>query len=243
MCSAPIWSNGAIFVNIFQTSSKGNVVLKTLSLLFFLFSCSGYRVVSEKNPYKDRGIFSVSVPMFINRSSISGASPIFTSTIKNVLERETDLKIYAGNNKDSDAVLVGLIDSETHLSKLYQAGSSKFIEGELKESIGSRQEFYIPTDQNYRLTLTLVLVRRPKKEDMALIQSELLSQLYIGEKFLFRKTILLDGSFSRELRPNLTSDDGGVVSFSARQGAFKKSLKSLGDVAARVFREEILNVF
>lgn len=181
--------------------------------------------------------------MFINRSSISGASPVLTRAIKDVLERETGLKIYAGNDKNSDAVLVGLIDSRNHIREVFFNTSSKLIDGKLKKSIGSRKEFYLPTSQSYEVSLTLVLVRRPKKEDMALIESKLLPHIYIGKKFIFKKRILLSSRFSRELKSNLTPDDGGVVSFTNRQGAFKKSLGELGVKAASIFREEVLNVF
>ena len=214
-----------------------------LILSTILTSCAGYKVVNDKNPYKEWGILSISIPMFINRSSIVGVSPHLTESIKRVLEEETSLKVYAGNDGKSDAVLVGIIDSANQYRELYKTTTSKYISGNLEDSIGEREPFYIPTQQKYNLNITLVLVRRPRTEDMKIIESELLKHLYVGGKFIFNKRIDLSGSYSREIKSTTNPDHGGIVGFTNAQGNLQRSYKSLGDAAARIFREEILNVF
>ena len=103
-----------------------------------LSSCSGYRFRNQRNPLIDDGIRSVSIPMFVNKSSIPNVSPLFTSAISNSLASNTNIKIYMGDHREADAVLIGIISTPKRVNEIYDNDGSVFSDSDsaFKKSVG-----------------------------------------------------------------------------------------------------------
>lgn len=210
--------------------------------MIFLSSCAGYNIKYESNPFLEYNISSVTVPMFLNRTVLPGISGSVTTQIKRVLHQDTSLKIYSGNDKRADAVLVGILDSADNRSEVIISNGSVFTDGSLEKSIGSRNQFYISNANRYGLTLKLVLIKKPTKQDMILLQSSL-GEFLSGPKVVFHKTFSLTGSFSRVVKSTEDSDSAGIVNFTTNKEVFRKSIDQMARSAAGRFQEEILYAF
>ena len=209
----------------------------------FLFSCSGYKVKGESNPFLEYDITSVSVPVFLNKTILPGVSGPITTQIKKVLHRDTKLIIYSGENEKADAILVGILESAKNRSVVFKTTSEVFTEGELEKSIGGRNKFYLPSTNEYKMQLKLVLIKKPTEPELKLLNSKMSGVMNINPKIIFQKSFNLHGSLSRIVKPTITSDHGGIVNFTTNQEIYRNSIKQMAlNVAAR-FREEILYAF
>lgn len=213
-----------------------------------LSSCSGYRFRDQRNPLLDEGIKTISIPMFINKSSIPNASHVFTSAITRVLTDTTNIKIYMGDNRKADALLLGIIDSPKRYQDLYRGEGGKFIDteksdDELSSSIGDRTSFYIPTGQIFKISVRLVLIRHPSEIDREIISSELLPYLKRTEKIIFNHEITKEWNYARSVRGTETIDSPGLTNLPRSRFSFEQSLRSISVNAANDFRDLVLNVF
>ena len=80
-------------------------------ILFVITGCSGYRFSQQENPLSQYGIQSLSVPMFYNYSNLSEVHTDFTRETYRLLTGFSGLKLNNGYNKNSDAVLIGILKS------------------------------------------------------------------------------------------------------------------------------------
>lgn len=211
--------------------------------LFLLVSCAGYHTVDNRNPLLRYGVKSVSIPMFVNQTSFSGVSGAMTREISKVLHSYPGINVYAGEFVAADAVLIGVIKSGDKVISVIDSSTKKFTTDKLKDSIGNRREFYIPSASTYKLKLELTLIKDPSPLDKELIQSDLKKYLSRHPKIIFNEVMDLSGSFSRATLPNTTPDDGGVTNYTQNKALFEKSIESLAVSAAQSFKEVILNAF
>ncbi len=213
------------------------VYLISLVVSALLSSCSGYHFKYKDNPFERYGIKSLTVPLFLNNSLFPGASSKMTREIKEVLENQTNLTIYSGNNKNADAVLVGIVDTPKHKRDVIKTNKTTLV------SSGNRPSFYIPTGNSYHMTLRLVLIKAPSKLDMSLIHSKLLPYMNKNPKVIFSESMHLSSSYARFAVSNDTGDAGEVVNFTRSKKIFEQSLDKLAKAAAKKFEGLILYAF
>lgn len=205
--------------------------------------CSGYRVKHRTNPLLTDGIRSVAIPLFYNKSSFGHVSSIFTKEFVNVLSSFPDLKIYSTENSSADSVLIGILTSPSQRSAAIKTTGTSFTAAELKDSIGSRPEFYVPRTNEYKIQLQLILIKNPSFREIELIKSSFGKHIVSSSKVVFNKSFNLTGSFSREIKETLTADSSGITNQTKSKHYFESSLISLAQDAASTFRELILNVY
>jgi hypothetical protein len=211
--------------------------------LFLLSSCAGYNFHYQSNPFKSYGINSISVPAFLNKSLVPNISAVMTEQISGVISRETTLKLYNGNSSKSDATLVGIISSSTKRSEFFRTDTTTLIDESFSSELSGRRDFYAPSVTSYSVTLDLVLIKSPSKEDMTLINSDFKKYLDNHPRVVFTKSINLTGSFTRVIAPSDSPDDGGAVNSTKNREVFNKSVESLATSASSSFRETVLNAF
>jgi hypothetical protein len=221
---------------------------RMLVVLCVLTSCSGYRFRDQRNPLIEEGIKSISVPMFINKSSIPNASHVFTTAIVRVLADTTNIKIHMGDDRKADALLIGIIDSPKRYQDLYTKNSSEFVErgnddDELSKSIGDRASFYIPTSSLFKIDIRLVLIRHPSDIDKELVNSELLPYLQRSQKIIFNHVISREWTHVRSVRGTENVDSAGLTNVPRSRFSFEQGLKTVSQEAANDFRDLVLNVF
>lgn len=216
--------------------------LEILFIFLFLASCSGYHFKRTDNPFAAYEIQSVAIPMFLNRSAIPDAGAYLNKEIVLSLTGHTGLKIYNGENQDADAVLIGIVTSKDHVTSVYKSDDT-FTTGALEESIKGRKSFYVPSSTSYAMNLQLVLIRRPTKEDRALIESSLGPFLNAHPRIVLNESLSLSGSFTREVFDTLTPDSGGVVNYTKNRSLRDKSLQNMAKDAAKTFNQEVLDAF
>lgn len=213
-------------------------------LILLTFSgCSGYRFKEISNPFKNYGISSVSVPMFVNQSILPRINVPLTKEIFAILLSYPGLKVHAGENKSADALLLGVVSSGGRRKEVFKTTGRIFTEGLVQESLGERQPFYLPIQTEYGANLQLVLVRKPTKSLVNLIRGKMGKHLVKNSKIIFNETLSLNKSFTRRLYDNLSVDKGGVVNFSQNLGNFEKSMSELAKNAAIQFDQEVLDAF
>lgn len=206
--------------------------------LFLFVSCSGYHVSYKDNPLLSYDIRSVAVPMFINRSVFTHINAPMTQEIVAVLNQYHDLKVVAGESYETDAILLGIIDSKEKINEAMKAKSTQFTEG--KSALGDRPGFYYPSELSYGVSLSLILIKRPSKEEIELFKSDLSAYLKLHPKVIINETLELSSSY---LRVANGSTVGGDVNYVKNEGVFEKSMQELSRSAAISFRDLFLNAF
>ena len=215
-----------------------------LSLLLLVGGCAGYNFVGPKNPFAQYGVQSITVPMFVNHSAITGVTGVLTKEIRLRLQRYSGLKVSSGESSSTDAVLVGIIDSADSRYQVFTPAARKFTESELASSLGARSQFYVPTSTNYQFSLKLVLIKRPSEADLEFLSQGQLSPLLSRHpRVIFSQELNLTSSFTRYLEGNVNVDSAGVVNYTKSQGVFESSLDALAKSAANQFETVVIHVF
>lgn len=217
----------------------------TFIILGTLLSCSGYRIPNRTNPLDVYGITTIAVPMFVNQSSLPNVAGPMTKEVKSLLMGFVDLKVRSQFYSVADAVLVGIVSTPKHHRDASKTTNTKFTSGTLKQSIGSRNEFFIPSQTQLDLKLRLILIRRPSHAELELLKQPIGRHLKpnLGNKIIFNEELNLTGTYSRIIDDNLSVDKGGVVNFTKNKKAEENTIKEMASNAARDFKEVILNAF
>ena len=214
-------------------------------LTFFLFvsSCAEYRLVTPVNPLGQYEIHSLSVPTFINQSGLPNAASPFTHQMILMLSAYPSLKVYSGENRKADALLLGIIRSPEHMRNIVKTSEKIYVESELSGPIGKRKPFLVPSASQYRLVLQIALIKNPTYTDRQLLQSKIGSLMKKNPKVIFNELIPLSGNFQREVRETTTSASPGMLNFTKTKRHFAESLVALGKEATSIFKETVLNAF
>ena len=197
------------------------------SLLLINLSCAGYQIVENKNPFAKFNVTELTIPMFVNKTSYANLNSIFTSAVYLQLSKYSDLKLYTGSPDRGSAVLVGIIgQGEAGVDENLKIISKKFISGtgNLLQSIGSREPFYVTTEYSGQLYLYLILIKNP-----------LIDGGKVEEDFpevVFQQRINLGYQLTNVLKSNLSPDDGGVVNYSNNMGNLKLKMREVAKTAA-----------
>ena len=208
-----------------------------------LASCAGYHFNTNNNPLQGYDIRSIAVPMFINRSVIAELAAPLTREITFVLNEYSGIKVMSGDNDSADAVLIGIIDSRDHYNEVVRTTNQLFTDNTLKSSIGARSPFYYPIETSYDYALQIILIKRPSKEELQLLTTDLGQFMKINPKVVLMDTIPLSGSFSRVVGDNISADSPGKTNFVKNKGLFEKSIQDSAMVAGKAFKQVVLNAF
>jgi len=212
-------------------------------ITFLLSSCAGYHVNSYNNPLLGYDIKSISVPMFVNRTNIVGLSAPMTKEIVLSLQEYSGLKVIGGENDNTDAVLLGIIEAPQHINQTFKSSEPVFTEGDIKNSIGERAPFYYPTKTNYQFSVRFIFIKRPSKEEIELLTSDIGKSIKLHPKIVLEETLNFSGSFSRAVNKNINPGDPGEVNFVKNRGILEKSIFEISKEAANTFKQVVLNVF
>lgn len=206
-----------------------------LPILIFILNlasgCSGYQFRSANNPFAKYDIKHLSVPTFINQSSIGNASSYFDQKFFLFLSKFNGLKVSSGENESSDGILIGVISSNRTTQNVARTNSYLFTQGqELESSIGGRSKFYVPKSTNITLNLSLTLIKKnPSRDGKGVI--------------LFSRNIPLSGSFGRIISETVNSDSQGTVNYTKNRYNKYITIEQMSDAAVQQFRDLVINVF
>lgn len=215
-----------------------------LSLLFTLNSCAGYRFKNQENPFASYGIRSVAIPMFYNRTALPAVSGPFTSEVRLLMSSFSGLEVHPSYRASSDAILIGIVESPDSIRGTLESSSFRLTSDEVSESISSRPDFYVAGRSRVRLSLRVILIHRPSKDDLELIHSEQWSPfLSHHPRVIFDHRMSLSEQFSRVIDDSLSLDHGGVVNFTKNHHQMTMSVEKMAKSARENFRELVLNVF
>lgn len=208
-----------------------------------LTACSGYHFNTVNNPLIGYDIKSIAVPMFVNRSVIPELAAPMTKEITQVLNEYSGLKVISGDSESADAVLIGIIESKNYYKDAVTTTQTAFTSGELQNSIGRRTPFYYPSQTTYNFSLRFVIIKRPSKEEIELLTSDLGAMIKTYPKVVLQDSIGISGALSRVVNPTSTANTPGEVNFVKNKGAFLKSLQDTCYQAAQTFKQVVLNAF
>lgn len=210
------------------------MIIKMPSIIFLmlaLVSCSGYQFRSSQNPLARYDIKHISVPTFVNQSSLTNVSKYFSQRFLLFFSEFDGLKVSPGDVQSSDAVLLGFISSPRNIQNTTQVTSNLFTQGdELEASIGNRSKFYVPKATKVTLFLRLVLVkRRPSFKGESVV--------------IFDRTFPLGGSFGRVISETTFDDSQGLLNYTKNRYSLYATIEEMSNVAVQRFRDLIINVF
>jgi hypothetical protein len=214
--------------------------MRWLIILLLISGCSGYRFTQQDNPLSQYGIQSLSVPMFYNYSNIADIQTDFTRETYRLLMNFGGLKLVNGYNKNSDAVMIGILKSPEKLAETIRAMSPRVAQNQAKKAIGpKRQNFYVPGISDVQVFLQIIVIKKPTEEELALLKSGIGDQIQSNSKIIFNEHIPLRVQYVREIL-----DEAGVqVVATQNAGVQRKSLKNLAEQAAENVRDMILYAF
>jgi len=225
-----------------------NIPVVLLVFVLFLQGCAGYKFVQQRNPLERYGIKSITIPMFLNKSLIPGINGHFTREISRMLSEYPGLKIYGGENKKADAILLGIVSSPQKRRLVYRPISLVETEGDRQDAIGDRRAFAIPTSNTVHASLKVILVRNPNLLDIELIKSS-----WFDLKRMKHPKIILsevyDVTFSavRENKARGTSrtnyDSAELVNFTRNIRTIDKQAQAKAVSVAESLKVVLLNVF
>jgi hypothetical protein len=178
--------------------------------------------------------------MFFNYSSLPEVSSSFTRETYRLLSGFSGLKLRSGWDKNSDAVLIGIIRSQEKLAEVLPAENLRVAQSAAKNSVGTtRPEFYIPGATNVRLNLQIVVVKRPSQEEIEVLRSEIGPKVLPQGKILFNETFSINETFIREVY----DDSATSVVGTQNAGALRRTKESMAVKAAHQIRDMILYAF
>ncbi|MBF0312233.1 MAG: hypothetical protein HQK50_02760 [Oligoflexia bacterium] len=228
-----------IFLTNIFNSEKVIPVLVLLwpLMLLSVVGCAGYRFKVVDNPFAQYDVKSIAVPMFQNTSSLANVAGPFTREIMNSLLRYPGLKVYSGEHKNTDAVLLGIVSSAPNVRAVTGSGGGTNVD------IGGRKRFQVLTTSMVSLTLTLVLIKDPTQQDIAYFLSTLSKLSFKPPRTIFSHSVGVSGSFGRAVDAGFGSDTGAVVNFTKNKGQESYIVLELAKRAAENFREAVLYAF
>jgi hypothetical protein len=218
-------------------------LIRILCLLILSVSCGGYHFTTNNNPLIGYDIKSIAVPMFINRSNIPELAAPMTKEITLTLNDYDGLRVFSGDNKNADAVLIGIIESKDLINDTLKTSQYLFTDNTVKSSVGERSPFYYPIESTYTLTFRVILIKRPSKQDLEMITSDLGKFMKANPKVVLMDQFDLTSTFSRVVAESTTPDSAGEVNFTKNKGVLEKNLQETSVRAAQNFKQVVLNAF
>jgi hypothetical protein len=181
--------------------------------------------------------------MFVNRSVIPELAAPMTKEIVFALNDYSGIRVFSGDNDKADAVLIGIIESRDHYNEVVRTTQTLFTDDTVIESIGNRAPFYYPVQTSYEFVLKIILIKRPSKEELELLTTDLGQFMKVNPKVVLMDTINITGNFSRVVGETTTKNAIGKTNFTKNKGTFEKSLQETSMNAAKTFKQVVLNAF
>ncbi len=203
------------------------MIKRSLFLIFFTCSCSGYHFVSKKNPFSIYDIKTLAIPQFVNRSSIPRAASFCTKEFTSLLSSYPGLEIISGEGEKSDGILIGIVDGPQYQKNSFVIKSRLFTSDSLQDSIGQRQGLYLPHVAGNHFSLRLLLLKNEAK----------------GSKILFDKTYPLSSDFTLSISSTISVDDPGMVNNTKNKRLFLQNIEAMAINAANIFKSEMIDAF
>ncbi len=214
-------------------------LLYIVLLFSFLSSCSGYRVKRDENPLARYNIHSLAIPVFQNKTNLPNVSAPFTKRIVGLLNSFSGLKIYSGLNKEADAVLLGIVRSPRHLNETLTVRSNRFTGDVTPQNMKGRRDFFIPERNYVNLELSLVLIKKPRKEELDIFSSDIAPYLKGMPRIILNEKMNLKGAYYLS---NLDRA-GSAVNDTQSAGNLEKEIDTLAIQASSNFKTMVLYAF
>lgn len=217
--------------------------------LLFLTSCSGYRLNYPRNPFLEEGVTSLSVPLFINHSSVSGVSAPFTREIMRSLQNYEGPYLFSRENPQADAVLLGFITGPQQLKEAVQNAGTDEVLGFREESntlsqdgdkVVQRPGYLISRTGLINLRVTLIMIKNPTWNDIK--NAKDYPDLFLkgpSSKVVFTREFNLQRAFSYPILFRGETDYIASRSHYLKQQA----IRNMGINLATLFKSEVLDVF
>ena len=183
--------------------------------------------------------------MFVNRSNFVGLSPMLTKEIYNVFSDFPGLQVVSGSQLDTDAVLIGVIESENEYMSSYKNAQNLFTKSQssLTQSIGLRVPFYYAANTTYNYIVHYYLIKRPSALEISELSGNAHPYFSLNPKVVLRESLVTSGSFDRVVKALNQTERGGEVNFTKNKGIEAKSLEDSTIQAASLFKQVVLNAF
>ncbi|MGK0368122.1 MAG: hypothetical protein ACI9QD_001263, partial [Thermoproteota archaeon] len=134
----------------------------------------------------------------------------------------------------------GVITSEKTFAKTVKSSEIRIASSVAPNAIGNdRNDFYIPASSKVKLTLKIILLKKPTREELRLFRSKYRNKLFGNKKVIFNETIIVSSSFNREAYDNAGTD----VNMTQNLGALSRTIDVLAAKARSSFREMVLYAF
>jgi len=204
-----------------------------------MFSCSGYRLVKKSNPFREYSIKKLSIPMFLNKTSINNVAPSITKELILKLNKFNSLQI-VGTNSNPDAYLIGVIRSSKQMMKTLVVTGERVAGDAAPSNTAGRRDFSIPTSNDIRMKLHLYLIVKPTREDIeyAYLNPGKIKGIF-NSRVVFNTVLSLNASYNREVFDGEANVVSGTQSRSARNLAIDTMAKNAADSFERI----VINAF
>jgi hypothetical protein len=225
--------------------NKANIKEKSIQffvlcfMIFNLMSCAGYRFRTKKNPFEDNGIRSISIPMFLNKSSLPNVAGVFTREYMLLLNQFPDLTVHSGDDHPSDGILLGIISSPPKYSETVTASGTKLNNGNFPD----RRIFEVPNKNLIQLTVRLVLIKNPGHGKIPLYLSTLGEIMANDPQVIFNQSFPISSEVVLEAADKGPAGSIGETNFTRNKGSIEKNLSEMAKTSANNFKEMILYAF
>lgn len=217
-------------------------VFQLLLILFLLTNCAGYNLRTKTNPFKSYNINSIAVPMFINKTSLEKISQSYTNSVIEILSQYSNLSVSAGNIESEDAVLIGIINPTRQAHKGSIVGSHTLMTQEQKDSLGNRNAFDVTTTGAFDVTVDLMILKRPSREEIDFFTSELGKKAKSFPNMIFSQSVRINQSYSLE-NPVGDENSAALVRGVQNKGKLRKALLDSSVEFTNSFKEMMSNAF
>lgn len=213
--------------------------MKLFFIFYFLTACAGYTYRDKENPFMQFGIRSISVPMFYNHSSFANVEGVFTKEILNTMLGYKSLILKSGK-QPADAVLIGIVSSPDRRKDAATPNIFSSVKNIYGNNVfeGRRDDLYVPTQNTMQLSLRIIVIKQPTKEEIVFLSTKL-GEKAIGSKIIFNEVIALNGTQSLK---QFTGDSMKVIGTQNR-GVERSVIETMAKNAAGNFKDMILYAF
>ncbi len=216
-------------------------MLKVVIVLMLLIgtSCQGYRFVGKKNPFAQYNIRRISIPAFLNQSTIPNLSSSFTSEISLLLREYDNLEIVPVDAPGEKNFIIGIIKSKPSLARTLTTSSQRVASNSTVSNVGARDKFSIPARTMIEVTLQIVVIKNPTIEELQVLKSSLGESLEANGKIVFNHTFNLSEVYTHEV----FEGSANVVTSTQTNGSKNRATQELARQAASQFKDIILYAF
>ncbi|MDH4466584.1 MAG: hypothetical protein QE271_00885 [Bacteriovoracaceae bacterium] len=126
-------------------------------------SCSGYVIGKRANPFFMYRVESISVPTFANETPIADVGTYVGQEVVNMLAEFPDLKIVGGEDRSTDAVLIGRLVSSSSKHKVVDNSQYLSSDSVAPKNTGTRNPFLVPSANLSSMTAQFTLMSHDGK--------------------------------------------------------------------------------